>query len=148
MLRSWCGLDKIHRSSDFAPFNSCLERSPRMIRKEFSIVAASEAGDYFQVLFEQEADNPETDYFLLQCQFEDPDDEGFYIESNDTQFCCGHVQVEAAVLNRRWLRLEMASTKWKSIEIAFTADEEIYAELARVLTTMFEDRLRHARHDA
>ena len=36
-----------------------------MIRKEFSIVSASEAGDYFQVLFEQEADNPETDYFLL-----------------------------------------------------------------------------------
>src|SRR5437867_12148974 len=65
-----------------------------MIRKEFSIVSASEAGDYFQVLFEQEADNPETDYFLLQCQFEDPDDEDFYIESNDTQFC-GHVQVEA-----------------------------------------------------
>ena len=117
-----------------------------MIRKEFSIVSASEAGDYFQVLFEQEADNPETDYFLLQCQFEDPDDEDFYIESNDAQFC-GHVQVEAAVLNRRWLRLEMASTKWKSIEIAFTADEEVYAELARVLSTMFEDRLRHARHD-
>ena len=42
----------------------------------------------------------------------------------------------------------MASTKWKSIEIAFTADEEVYAELARVLSTMFEDRLRHARHDA
>jgi len=118
-----------------------------MIRKEFSIVSASEAGDYFQVLFEQEADNPETDYFLLRCQFEDPDDENFYIESNDTQFW-GHVQVEAAVLNRRWLRLEMASTKWKSIEIAFTADEEVYAELARVLSTMFEDRLRHARHDA
>ena len=58
-----------------------------MIRKEFSIVSPSEAGDYFQVLFEQEADSPETDYFLLQCQFEDPDDEDFYIGSNDTQFC-------------------------------------------------------------
>ena len=69
-----------------------------MIRKEFRIVWPSESGDYFQVLFEQEADSPETDYFLLQCQFEDPDDEDFYIGSNDTQFC-GHVQVEAAVIH-------------------------------------------------
>ena len=118
-----------------------------MIRKQFSLVSASEAGDYFQVLFEEDEDNPEAAYFLVQCQFEDPDNGESYIESNDTQFC-GHVKVETAVLSRRWLRLEIPSTKWKSIQIEFVANQAVYRKLARILSTMFEDRLRRAHQDA
>jgi hypothetical protein len=40
-------------------------------------VSASEAGDYFQVLFEEDVDNPEARYFLVQCQFEFPHKAGF-----------------------------------------------------------------------
>ena len=89
-----------------------------MIRMEFSSVSASEAGDYFQVLFEDDEGKLELNYFLLQCQFEDPLDEGFYIESTNTQLC-GHVKIETAVLSSHSLRLEIPSTEWKNIQIEF-----------------------------
>jgi hypothetical protein len=114
---------------------------------QFSSVSASEAGDYFQVLFKDDENNLEADYFLVQCQFEFPDEEEFYIESNNTRLC-GHFKVQTATLSRRWLRLDMPSTKWKGIHIQFAADEAAYEELARVLNTMFEDRLQHADQDA
>jgi len=65
----------------------------KMIQMRFNSVAASEAGDYFQVLFEEEEDNLEAGYFLVQCQFEFPDNGEFYIESNDTGLC-GHFEVK------------------------------------------------------
>ena len=117
-----------------------------MIEMLFNSVSASEAGDYYQVVFEEDADNPSARYFLIQRQFEFPY-EGFYIESDNTEFC-GHFDVEAASLSRRWLRLEMPNTKWESIQIGFAADQVAYDELAHALGTMFEDRLLHAEQDA
>ena len=119
----------------------------KMIRMQFNSVSASEAGDYFQVLFEEEVDNSEARYFLVQCQFEFPDEEEFYIESDDTRLC-GHFEVKTATLSRQSLRLEMPSTKWKIIQVQFQTDDEGYGELERVLKTMFEDKLRHAHQDA
>ena len=112
-----------------------------MTQMQFSSVSNSESGDYFQVLFEKDEGNLEADYFLVQCQFEFPEEEGFYIESKDTQFC-GHFKIQTVTLSRQWLRLEMPSTKWKGIQIHFAADEASYEELARVLNTMFGDRLQ------
>ena len=117
-----------------------------MIEMLLNSVSASEAGDYYQVLFEEDADNPSARYFLIQRQFEFPY-EGFYIESDNAEFC-GHSNVKAASLSRRWLRLEMPSTKWKSIQIRFAADQVTYDELAHALSTMFEDRLLHIEQDA
>lgn len=82
----------------------------KMIQMQFNSVSASEAGDYFQVLFEEDVGNPDVRYFLLQCQFEFPDEEEFYIESDDTRLC-GHFEVKTATLSRQGLRLEMPSTK-------------------------------------
>lgn len=118
-----------------------------MIQMQFNSVAASEAGDYFQVLFEEEQDNLEAGYFLLQCQFEFPDEGEFYIESKDTRLC-GRFEVKTATLSRQCLRLEMPSTKWKIIQVQFATDQAGYEELERVLGTMFEDKLQRARQDA
>jgi hypothetical protein len=109
-------------------------------------VSASEAGDYYQVIFEEDAGNPGARYFLIQRQFEFPY-EGFYIESDDAEFC-GHFDVEAASLSRRCLRLEMPNTKWKSIQIRFASGQVAYDELAHALSTMFEERLLHAEQEA
>lgn len=114
-----------------------------MIQKQFTSVSASEAGDYFQVLFEEDVDNPEARYFLVQCQFEFPDEEGFYIESDDMRLC-GHFEVNTATLSRQSLRLEMPSTSWKIIQVQFRTDDAGYEELERVLETMFEETLQHA----
>ena len=114
-----------------------------MIQMQFNSVSASEAGDYFQVLFEEEVDNPKARYFLVQCQFEFPDKGEFHIESDDTRLC-GHFEVKTATLSRESLRLEMPSTKWKIIQVQFHTDHAGYEELERVLKTMFEDKLQHA----
>ncbi|HEY2921577.1 MAG TPA: hypothetical protein VGK77_21535 [Candidatus Binatia bacterium] len=119
----------------------------KMIQMQFNSVSASEAGDYFQVLFEEDVDNSETRYFLVQCQFEFPDEGEFYIESDDTDLC-GHFKVKTATLSRQSLRLEMPSTTWKIIQVKFQTDDAGYEELERVLKTMFEDKLQHAHQDA
>ena len=117
-----------------------------MIEMLLNSVSASEAGDYYQVVFEENADNSSARYFLIQRQFEFPY-EGFYIESDNTELC-GHFDVNAASLSRRWLRLEMPNAKWKSIQIRFAADQVAYDELAQILSTMFEDRLLHVEPEA
>ena len=118
-----------------------------MIQMRFNSVSASEAGDYLQVLFEEEADNLEAGYFLVQRQFEFPDEGEVYIESTDTRLC-GHFAVKAAALSRQRFRLEMPSTNWHVIEIQFATDQAGYEELEGALATMFEDRLQHTRQDA
>lgn len=135
------------RESRFEEIPSFSGDHHEMIQMQFNSVSASEAGDYFQVLFEEDVDNPEARYFLVQCQFEFPDEEGFYIESDDTQLC-GHFEVKTAILSRQSLRLEMPSTKWKIIQVQFRTDDAGYEELERVLETMFEDKLQHPHPDA
>ena len=112
----------------------------------FNVASASEAGDYYQVLFEEEADSPSARYFLIQRQFEFPY-EGFYIETDHIEFC-GHFDVDAATLSSRWLRLEMPNTRWQSIQIVFKVDQVGYEELAHVLSIIFEDRLLRIESDA
>ena len=99
------------------------------------------------VLFEEDPTHPEGRYFLVQCQFEFPDEEAFYIESDDTRLC-GHFELKTAILGRQSLRLEMPSAEWKIIQIKFQTNNAGYKELERVLKTMFQDKLEHAHEDA
>ena len=52
-------------------------------------------GDYYQATFEaeQDTDDPDSPYLLIQRQFEDPDDDRCYIETHDeitaVIFCYG-----------------------------------------------------------
>src|SRR5438477_12830145 len=64
-------------------------------------------GDYYQAMFqaEQDTDDPDSPYLLIQRQFEDPDDHWCYVETHDEKYC-GHfllrrVEFRAAeVVNR------------------------------------------------
>src|ERR1700747_610835 len=57
-------------------------------------------GDYFQTTFEAEQDTDDADspYLLIQRQFQDPDDNWCYIETHDEKYC-GHYC--AASISRR-----------------------------------------------
>ena len=48
-------------------------------------------GDYYQATFEaeQDTDDPDSPYLLIQRQFEDPDDHRCYVETHDEKYC-GH----------------------------------------------------------
>jgi hypothetical protein len=60
------------------------------VEKTFKHAAASEAGDYYQLSFDDGDDYDAKDiggrYFLIQRQFEFPDDGTYYLESDDSRF--------------------------------------------------------------
>ena len=59
-------------------------------------------GDYYLATFEaeQDTDDPDSPYLLIQRQFEDPDDDLCYIETHDEKYC-GHVLLRRVDFTRR-----------------------------------------------
>ena len=62
-------------------------------------------GDYYQATFEaeQDTDDPDSPYLLIQRQFEDPDDHWCYVETHDEKYC-GHF-----LLRRRFYAAEIVN---------------------------------------
>jgi len=80
--------------------------------------SASEAGDYFQVLFEETEQGEDSRYFLVQRQFEFPDGGCCAIETELPEMC-GHYRIRRAVLERRrfqiwWLHREEIQAEIRS----------------------------------
>lgn len=109
-----------------------------MIEARYRSVSASEAGDYFQVLFEDDGEDSAAAYVLIQRQFEFPDGGRFYIESSDVRLC-GNAAIASAVLAEHSLELHMTPTQ--GVRILFSTSRSNYAELARVLRIMFGRKL-------
>jgi hypothetical protein len=103
-------------------------------------VSPSEAGDYYQVLFEErdpdsEQDSPDGKYLLVQRQFEMPDEGRIYVESHDQDFV-GQFKVVKARLKPKWFCLTLSRKTFASIEVTFETSPENYAEVKRVLSVM------------
>jgi hypothetical protein len=111
-----------------------------MIEKEFKHASASEAGDYFQVLFEDEVGNIYKSYLLIQRQFEDSEDDHFYLESDDSKFC-GHFNIKAATLSCDCLCLDLSATKKNLLRVKFDTGPDTYEEIKRILAIMFQDKI-------
>ncbi len=109
-----------------------------MIEKEFRYVSASEAGDYYQVLFEDDEDGDSTEgpYVLIQRQFEFPDDAAYYMESDDRRLC-GHFTVRSAKLNREFLSIEFLAEEWTTLILRYSSCHSDCRELERILRIMF-----------
>jgi hypothetical protein len=63
-----------------------------MLKFYANYVSATQSGDYFQVLFEEENDleasfDIEREFFLIQRQFEFPDKDECYYENHDSGAC-------------------------------------------------------------
>lgn len=107
---------------------------------DLNYVSVSIAGDYYQVSFdakEEDGSDEITDdpYFLIQRQFEMPDDGEVYIESHDKNYM-GHFIVNKATLQTDKIQLELKRCKYSHIEISFKAKEEDFKELSSALKTM------------
>jgi len=110
-----------------------------MIEREFKCASASEAGDYYQVLFDDDEDGESIDeqYVVIQRQFEFPDDGSYYLESDDSRLC-GHFKVRAASLSSEFLSIEfLAEEKWTTLRVRYTVAQD--RELERIVRIMFED---------
>ena len=107
-------------------------------------VSASEAGDYFQVLFEVEQDSLEN-YFLIQRGFEFDDYEQpdpYYIESDDEIFC-GHLDIAKAKLDRNRFYLKLKDREGGDLEITFDITDKNYQEVKRLLKIIFSGEINH-----
>ena len=102
-------------------------------------VSTSEAGDYYQVLFEERDSDSEEDgledgkYLLIQRQFELPNGSRIYVESHDQAFI-GHFKVVKATLNSKCFCLTLSKKTSAAIEATFETSPENHAEVKRILT--------------
>ena len=103
-------------------------------------MSASQAGDYYQVLFEErvsdlEQDSPEGKYLRIQRQVELPDRSPIYIESH-VEDLIGHFRVVEARLNSKCLCLTLNRKPSATIKATFETSLENYTEVKRVLSVM------------
>jgi hypothetical protein len=114
----------------------------RMIEKIFKHASASEAGDYYQVSFDDDDDPESIDgrYLLIQRQFEFPDDDSYYLESDDSRLS-GHVKVRAATLNSEFLSIDLLADEWTTLRIRYAVSQDDFEELERIVRIMFEDKV-------
>ena len=96
-----------------------------------SQVSASEAGDYFQIHF-VEGLGDDTQYLLIQRQFEDYDGGLCYIE-DDKLLMVGHYKILVAKLTRTYFEIKFKSEKNNSALISHTMTDEEFADAKKVL---------------
>jgi hypothetical protein len=109
-----------------------------MFKFHAEYVQVSESGDYFQVLFEEKHEAEDDRYFLLQRQFESPDERKCAIETEIPEMC-GHFLVQGAVLERDRLKMSWIGRGEPQAEITFAIDDESYANICRVMGIMIPE---------
>jgi len=106
----------------------------------FESVSVSVAGDYFQVMFDDDSEDegdgaPDAPYVLIQRQFEMPDGGRIYIETHDENYI-GHFAVTRSVLGPKGLSLQLRRKRAAELEVTFNTSERDYTALKKALQTM------------
>ena len=106
-----------------------------MIRFKANYVSATEAGDSFQVLFEEQEDREER-YFLIQRGFEFDEDfeepDLCYIESHEESLC-GFPKLSKMELDRNSLSLTLAGSDEPDMVVEYEASDEDHREIQTIL---------------
>jgi hypothetical protein len=100
--------------------------------------SASEAGEYFQVLFEERGGVEAGRYFLVQRQFEFPDGGRCAIEIELPEMC-GHFRVRRASLERGRFQISWIGCGESQAEMTFETDDESYADICRTMRIMIPE---------
>jgi hypothetical protein len=91
-------------------------------------------GDCYQATFqaEQDSDDPDSPYLLIQRQFEDPDDPWCYVETHDEKYC-GHFLLRLVDFTPQKLSIELdrPGDNLVSVTLAMAATE--FAEASQVI---------------
>ena len=77
-------------------------------------------GDYYQATFEaeQDTDDPDSPYLLIQRQFEDPDDDRCYIETHDEKYS-GHFVLRRVDFTLQKLSIELDRPRNNFVSMTF-----------------------------
>jgi len=90
--------------------------------------------DYYQATFEaeQESDDPDSPYLLIQRQFEDPDDHLCYIETHDEKYC-GHFRLQGVDFRPQKLSIELDRPRGNFVSVTLAMMATEFAEASRVV---------------
>ena len=97
-------------------------------------VSTSVSGDYYQAMFEAEQDSDDLDspYLLIQRQFEDPGDESCYIETHDQKYC-GHFLLRRVDFTPQKLSIELDRPRGNFVSVTFAMVATEFAEASQVV---------------
>ena len=91
-------------------------------------------GDYYQAMFEaeQDADDLDSPYLLIQRQFEDADDHRCYIESHDEKYS-GHFRLRRFDFTPQKLSIELDRPRDNLVSVTYSMAATEFAEAAEVV---------------
>ena len=91
-------------------------------------------GDYYQATFqaEQDTDDPDSPYLLIQRQFEDPDDNWCYIETHD-EIYCGQFLPRRVDFTPQKLTIELDGPRDNLVSVTFAMAATEFAEALQVV---------------
>jgi hypothetical protein len=91
-------------------------------------------GDYYQATFqaEQDTDDPDSPYLLIQREFEDPDDHRCYIETHDEKYC-GHFLLRRVDFTPQKLSIELDRPRDNFVTVTFAMVATEFAEASQVV---------------
>jgi hypothetical protein len=91
-------------------------------------------GDYYQAAFEAEedTDDPDSPYLLIQRQFEDPDDRRCYIETHDENYC-GHFLLRRVDFTPQKLSIELDRPRDNFVSVTLAMVETEFAKASQVV---------------
>jgi len=97
-------------------------------------ISTSVAGDYYQAMFaaEEDSDDPDSPYLLLQRQFEMPDGGECYIEMHDRDYS-GHFLLRRVEFTRQKLIIESDRTTDNLISVTFDMTIPSFRKASRVM---------------
>jgi hypothetical protein len=91
-------------------------------------------GDCYQATFEaeQDTDDPDSPYLLIQRQFEDPNHNWSYIETHDEKYC-GHFLLRRVDFTPQMLSIELDRPRDNLVSVTFAMAATEFAEASQVV---------------
>src|ERR1700730_13042505 len=106
----------------------------RTMRFHANHVSSSISGDYYQAMFEAEEDtnDPDSPYFLIQRQFETSDDGRCYIETHDEKYI-GHFLLRRVEFTPERLSIEFDRPSDNLVSVTFSMAVSDFEEASQVI---------------
>jgi hypothetical protein len=103
------------------------------MRFHANFISTSVDGDYYEAMFaEEDTDDPNVPYLIIQRQFEEPEDGTCYIETHDRKYN-GHFLVRRVEFTPRSLFVEFNRPSDNLISVTFQMAPPEFAKASRVM---------------
>ena len=91
-------------------------------------------GDYYQATFqaEEDTDDPDSPYLLIQRQFQDPDDNWRYVETHNEKYC-GHFLLRRVDFTPQKLSIELDRPRDNLVSVTCAMAATEFAKASQVV---------------